>query len=267
MRAAEKEIEFMEKQVVEEAENEGGELPPGEIKLPMFKELQAKKRAEAETKFLEERAVLEKNVSDIDKQIAEIQKALRDEDGVQTIDSFFRSNTDLSEDMTAELADIIARSRSQSMATIADEFLSQFPGKGSKKAICNKIESIGVREKREDEGDTAPLWYVRSDHTHLLTTETKNHVENSRKGRLEDKGTKRKSVDSDDGGEEKAGAVGPEGEFHEFPEYDGEDEPNENKKAFTLFCKSTRREVKNSLSPSERKNKVSLSVSIYFFVT
>merc|ERR1712007_342285 len=44
MRAAEKEVDALEKQVVEEAEQEGRTLPPGEIKLPMFKELQAKKR-------------------------------------------------------------------------------------------------------------------------------------------------------------------------------------------------------------------------------
>ena len=40
MRAAEKEVDALEKQVVDEAEQA---LPPGEIKLPMFKELQAKK--------------------------------------------------------------------------------------------------------------------------------------------------------------------------------------------------------------------------------
>lgn len=259
MKAAEKEVEFMEKQVVEEAEKEGRELPPGEIKLPMFKELQARKRAEAEKKFLEERAALEKNVADIDEQIAQIQKALRDADGVQTIDSFFRSNTDLSEDMTAELANVIAMARSQSMAAITDEFLSQFPGKGSKKAICNKIESIGVKEKRSDEGDTAPLWYVKSDHAHLLTKETKGHLEKSRRARLDEKNKKRKAGDSDEGGDGKnPGAAGPGGEFVEFPEYDGEEEPHENKKAFTLFCKNTRREVKASLDPSERKKKVSL---------
>ena len=173
----------MEKQVVEEAGKEGRSLPSGEIKLPMFKELQAKKRAEAEKKFLEERAELEKNVSDIDKQILEIQKALRDIDGVQTIDSFFRPNTDKSEKKPIEV----------------------------------------------------------------------------------DKGKKRKSSgDSDDGGEGKAaGATGPGGEFVEFPDYNGEEEPNENKKAFTLFCKRTRKEVKNSLSPSERKNKVGLCSAMF----
>lgn len=258
MRAAEKEVEAMEKQVVEEAEVEGRTLPPGEIKLPKFKELQAKKRAEAEKKFLTERAELENNVSDIDKQILEIQKALRDIDGVQTIDSFFRSNnsTDLSEKMTAELANVIARARLQGKDAITDEFLSQFPGKASKAAISRKIDEIGVREKRQDEGDTAPHWYVKPEYTNLLTTETKEHMAVSREGRLDKvQSKKRKSGDTDEGGEGKvAGAAGPGGKFVEFPEYGGEEEPYENKKAFTLFCKRTRKEVKNSLDPQERKN-------------
>lgn len=134
MKAAEKEVEQMEKQAVEEAELEGRTLPPGEIKLPMFKELQAKKRAEAEQKFIDKTAALEQNVADIEKQIEQIQKALRDADGVQTNDSYYRSNSDLSEDMTVELANTIARLRSQSTAIITDELLSQFPGKGSKKS-------------------------------------------------------------------------------------------------------------------------------------
>lgn len=182
MRFSEKEVEFMEKQAVEEAAKEGRILPPGEIVLPSFKELQAKKRAEAEKKFLEERALLEKNMSDIDNQIFQIQKALRDIDGVQTIDSFF----------------------------------------------------------------------VKTD-----KSENKNCRDEFKKSSLEDASKKRKAGDLDDGREGKsAGAVGPDGDFVEFPEYDGEEEPHESKRAFTLFCKRTRKEVKNSLSPSERKDKV-----------
>ena len=52
------------------------------------------------------------------------------------------------------------------------------------------------------------------------------------------------------------GAPGPDGEFVEFPEYDGTEAPKECKKAFTHFCLHTRKEVKASLDPSERKNKV-----------
>jgi len=250
MKAAENEVEQMEKQAVEEAELEGHILPPGEIKLPMFKELQARKSIEAKKKFLAKRDVLEHNVTDIEKQIEQIQKALRDADGVQTIDSYFRLNADPSEDMTVELANIIARLRSQSMTIITDEFLSQFPGKSSKKTIFSKIEYIGIKETRVDEEDAIPVWYVRSEHTHLLTRETKIYLDRR------DEGKKRKVENLCDGGEEKnAGAMGPGGDFVEFPEYDVEDEPHEKKKAFTLFCKSTRKEVKKSLSPSDRKNR------------
>ncbi len=258
MRAAEKEVEAMEKLAIEEAEKEGRTLTPGEIKLPMFKESQAKKRAEQQKKFLEERATLEQNVVDIDEQIMQIQKALRDLEGNQTIDTFFKAkaSTDIPEHLVGELANIIARMRSQSMVAITDEFLSKFPGKGSKKSIGQKIEAIGVKEKRSEEGDTAPYWYLRKEKEHLLTKSTKVHMKDSREARLAaaaEKSKKRKA-DDDAGGDEN-GAIGPEGDFVEFPEYDGEEEPLENKKAFTLFCKATRREVKNSLSPSSRKNK------------
>jgi hypothetical protein len=143
------------------------------------------------------------------------------------------------------------------MVAITDEFLSKFPGKGSKKSIGQKIEAIGVKEKRAEEGDTAPYWYLRQEKDHLLTKATKAHVKDSREARLAaaaEKSKKRKA-DEDAGGGNTNGAIGPEGDFVEFPEYDGEEEPHENKKAFTLFCKATRREVKNSLSPSSRKNK------------
>ncbi len=258
MRAAEKEVEAMEKLAIEEAEKEGRTLTPGEIKLPMFKESQAKKRAEQQKKFLEERAALEQNVVDIDEQIMQIQKALRDLEGNQTIDTFFKAkaSTDIPENLVGELANIIARMRSQSMVAITDEFLSKFPGKGSKKAIGQKIEAVGVKEKRAEENDTAPYWYLRQENSHLLTKATKAHIKNSRETRLAataEKSKKRKA-DEDAGGNAN-GAIGPEGDFVEFPEYDGEEEPHENKKAFTLFCKATRREVKNSLSPSSRKNK------------
>lgn len=175
MRAAEKEVEAMEKQVIEEAERAGQPLAPGEIKLPMFKELQAKKRADAEKKFAEERLLLEKNLSDIEKQIRQVQRALNDLDGVQPINKFFPSQND----------------RTRNNNSMMDE-----------------------------------------------------------------KNKKRKNSDHEVEEEKEGGAIGPDGKFVSFPEYDGKEEPQENKKAFTLFCKATRKAVKNSLSSSERKNKV-----------
>lgn len=168
MRYAEKEVEYMEKQALEEAEKEGRSISPDEIILPNFKELQAKREAEAERQILEERAVLEKNVSDIDAQIRHIQQALLDLDGSYAVE-------DISENVIAEQA------------------------KGKKR------------------------------------------------------GAEESSMELEGG---CAGFAGPGGEFVEFPAYNGEEEPNENKKAFTLFCKRTRREVKNSLSASQRKDKV-----------
>jgi len=52
------------------------------------------------------------------------------------------------------------------------------------------------------------------------------------------------------------GATGPDGTVVAFPQYDGSDEPRECKKAFTLFCNGTRREVKAKLDPSHPKDKV-----------
>jgi SLIDE len=52
------------------------------------------------------------------------------------------------------------------------------------------------------------------------------------------------------------GALGPDG-FLEFPAYDGLEPPKKCKKAFTHFCLHTRKEVKASLDPTERKNVVS----------
>ncbi len=264
MRAAEKEVDMMEKQVMDDAEKEGRPLSPGDIKLPMFKELQVQKRARAEQKYLEEKAALEKNVMELEAQIKQIQKALFEVDGVQAIDTFFRSNSDImSERTTEELANVIAKLRSPSMVAIADEFILEFQCNISKKTLCDKIEAIAVKEKRVEEGDTYPVWHLRDDFHFMLTKETVSQMEVEKKERLQNFHTTRNRKSStggnSDDGEEDPGAVGPDGEFIKFPDYDGEEEPRENKKAFTMFCNATRKEVKNSLSPSERKHKVRFS--------
>jgi SLIDE len=55
--------------------------------------------------------------------------------------------------------------------------------------------------------------------------------------------------------DETKGALGPDGNFVEFPEYDGSEPPKDAKKAFALFCNSTRKDVKAALDPHERKDK------------
>jgi len=64
--------------------------------------------------------------------------------------------------------------------------------------------------------------------------------------------------------EREDGAPGFGGEFLEFPAYDGDEPPQEIKKPFTHFCVKTRKEVKASLDPSERKNKVRSSHEGYY---
>jgi len=57
-------------------------------------------------------------------------------------------------------------------------------------------------------------------------------------------------------GDTDGGAVGPDGTFVEFPEYDGSEPPVEWKKPFTQYCIHTRKALKAKMDPAERKNKV-----------
>jgi hypothetical protein len=54
----------------------------------------------------------------------------------------------------------------------------------------------------------------------------------------------------------KDGAFGPNGDYINFPDYEGSAPPVEYKKPFTHFCIHTRNEVKASLDVADRKNKV-----------
>jgi hypothetical protein len=60
--------------------------------------------------------------------------------------------------------------------------------------------------------------------------------------------------------ESQDGAIGPDGDFLPFPEYDGNEEPLEWKKPFTHFCIHTRREVKHALDAVARKDKASFAL-------
>uniref|UniRef100_A0A7S2V7T2 Chromatin-remodeling complex ATPase chain n=1 Tax=Entomoneis paludosa TaxID=265537 RepID=A0A7S2V7T2_9STRA len=59
----------------------------------------------------------------------------------------------------------------------------------------------------------------------------------------------------DEGHGKVPGAIGGDGEFAPFPEYDPSVAPAEWRKPFAHFCNSTRKDVKKSLDPSERKDK------------
>ena len=60
------------------------------------------------------------------------------------------------------------------------------------------------------------------------------------------------------------GAVGPDGDFVAFPIYDGTSPPVEWKKPFTQYCNHTKKDLKESLPPDQRKNKVS-SINVHRF--
>ena len=64
-----------------------------------------------------------------------------------------------------------------------------------------------------------------------------------------------KSSSQEETTSDKPGAPGGDGSFVEFPEYDGTEAPADWKKPFTQFCLKTRREVKASLDPEERRDK------------
>lgn len=55
--------------------------------------------------------------------------------------------------------------------------------------------------------------------------------------------------------ENSSSALGPDGNQHQFPDYDGSEEPHKPRKAFQHFCKVERVKVKHALDPSERQNK------------
>lgn len=74
-------------------------------------------------------------------------------------------------------------------------------------------------------------------------------VSKKRKSEEEERPIAQEEVD------ETRGAIGPDGDFVEFPEYDASQPPKEAKKAFTHFCVSTRKEVKASLDEERRRKK------------
>lgn len=180
-RAAEKEVEFLERKAREDAglpvepEKEGDELP--RVKLPKFRILRAQQRKEKQEKAVLEKKQLEENVNNIEQQIREIKARL---------------------------------------------------------AALNEDSSIA---RVSPDGQEAPS----SGNKHRRAS---NHSQSKRSSKLHT------PPERDDG------AMGPEGEFVEFPEYDGSEEPFEWKKPFTHFCIRTRKEVKKSLDPEQRKDKV-----------
>ena len=286
MKAAEKEVEQIERKVREDAgmatteeekkgENEGDggsqsrqELQP--VEIPNYRTLRAQRRLAAQREEETEHRQLEEKVTDIAKQIQEIQ------DRLKVLNNYSREaapqvapSAEFPDELLPELAKTVAKSGPSSITFIANSFAAEHPGQVSKKKICSKIDTIAVKEKREAEGDKRPCWYLRADYEHLLDAETLEYLQTTKEDRLSverEKISSQSHSNNGEGGEEEGGAIGPDGEFVVFPEYDGSEPPKDRKKAFTHFCNGTRKEVKKSLDPAARKNKVRFVAVLSAFV-
>jgi len=279
MKAAEKEIEHMATKVREESllveeekkdncpnKNMEGEFVP-DIELPRFNEAKAARRRQAEEEIELERKQLEGKVEDIESQIEEIQNRLKflqkcSKDLVGN--SSKMSQTEFPDDLLPELANVVAKSGYAGVMVITNEFVAEYGQPVSKKVICAKIEDIAKKERRKEDGDLRAVWHVLPEYMNLLTVETIRHLRKEKESRLEQKrgGSRKKKSSRDNAADEDAGAnekgaIGPDGDFFEFPHYDSSEEPRECKKAFTLFCNGSRKEVKKSLDPESRRDKVS----------
>ena len=270
MKAAEKEVEQMEKKAREdvsistqeekkEDSNDERELEDVPVQLPMFRVMQANKRATIEDDLAAERREMEQKVEEIESQIEEVQRRMKElqdfsKDGVRNS----VHSTEMPDELLPELANLIARSGPAGIMTVANEFASRYPEQITKKQICAKIDEIAKREKRVDEGDTKQVWYVQPDYMHLLDVETLRYLRKTKEERLE-KDDKKKGIGrkrkEDFKSVNEGSAIGPDGKMVPFPEYNISEPPKENKKAFTLFCNGTRRDVKTSLDPVSRKDK------------
>jgi len=265
MKAAEKEVEQMEKRSREEAgivveEEKKGEndidcnadLPP--IELPSFKEMRIQMRRKAQLDAEAKRVELEGKVEEIEDQMKAMQgrlKALNEFTRETTVSNM--TDTDFPDRLLPSLANLLAKSGTTGIMVVASAFLEEHPGSVMKRKVCAKIEEIAIKEKREDEGDVKPEWYIREEFIQHLSMDTLKFIRKRKEEKLA-KLDERNTGENADGSDEH-GAPGPDGSIVVFPEYDGREPPRESKKAFTHFCIKSRKDIKSSLSPDERKDK------------
>lgn len=282
MKAAEKEVEQLAKKytpvnAAEENKDETIDDSLSRIKLPSFKAMKEIEKKQQEEANERERKQLESKVEDIESQMEEIQNRLNFlQKCSQQLEGTNRKTShqhaEFPDELLAELANLVAISGSTGAMTITNEFMSEHGQICSKKVLCAKIEDIAKKERRREDGDVKPMWYILPEYMNLLSVKTIRTLRREKDSRMNKKsnGKKRKSEDVEENievDENTKGAVGPDGDIVDFPHYDGSEEPRECKKAFTLFCTGNRKEVKKSLDPSDRKDRVSSNVkpTLLFF--
>ena len=261
MKAAEKEVEQLEKAVLEDSDLNGtkrrDENDPNHVEIPNFKVLRARWRRKEQEEAEQKRLELEEKVNEIEAQMREVQERMK------LLNQFTREanstmtsmSAEFPEELLSDLANLVARSGALGIVGVANKFLEDNPGSISRRKVVAKIEEIAMKEKREDEGDTHAVWYIRNKYTHLIDVNTLKFLRVAKEEKLrqmEDGKDHHRKINDPSA---MVGAVGPDGVFLEFPEYDGEEEPLPVKKAFTLFCSSVRKQVKGALPPEKRKNK------------
>ena len=252
MRAAGREVEQLERVTREELSITGEEEQT--VRLPKFKVIQAKKRAQAFEEYRKEENRLEETIEDIENQIEQIQSRLKilNEFSRETNSHMQLSTGEFPHDLVPVLVNFVAKSGPTGIMTVASDFVNKYNGRVNKRQTSIKIEEIAKKEKRVDEGDSRQVWYIQDDFKHMLDVDTLRYLRKGKNDRHLKKDTFRKRNLRNDS---RAGAIGPDEVFIEFPEYDGNEPPKESKKAFTHFCVNTRKEVKNSLDSQTRKDK------------
>ena len=270
MKAAEKEIEHITKKLRDEAglahadvDEEKKEIDQTvQITLPSYVEMKASHRRLEEEAVESEKKQLESKVDEIEGQIEEIQKRLK---FLQKCSKELEGNgkgsdqNEFPDDLLSELANLVATSESLGVMAITNEFVAQYGQAVSKKVICAKIEDIAKKERKKGDGDLRAVWHILPEYMNLLSVDTLRVLRKAKESRLEKKrgGSKKRQVDTKASKDD--GAMGPDGDFVLFPEYDGKEEPRESKKAFTLFCTANRKEVKKSLDEDSRKDKAKVN--------
>ena len=262
MRAAEKEVELMEKKYLDHSLSESvddskepniGSEKRRIVSLPSFQQVQALKRQqEMQDHAAEENALILK-VKETENQIETLKKrikALQESPHRVEINSQ-KSATVFPEDLLPTLANLVAQSGNVSSTTIAADFCSKHGANISKKLVCAKIDEISRKDKGE--GDRKAVWHLLPEYTKLLTNETKRKLSKAKEDR---KDCQKMTIDQEHHLNPNDGALGPEDEFVPFPHYDGIEEPREARKAFTLFCSGTRKDVKKTMDSEAQKDKV-----------
>jgi hypothetical protein len=125
--------------------------------------------------------------------------------------------------------------------------------------IQTQIDTLQARLKEVTNGAAARPAPARSSSAASSSTPrqtpTKKTFESSKPSPDDNPKKKKTAEEGPKQSSKKPGATGGDGKFTEFPEYDGSEAPVDPKKAFTQFCLHTRRSVKNSLNPEDRRDK------------